>query len=125
MLSAPITANPPQTHYVMIMKKSVLIAAGLFALSTVCGFSADAPANWEQNCAKCHGADGKGATKMGEKLGVRDYTDAAVKASLKDEEVLKVLKEGLTKDGKQLMKPFSPALTDEELTALIAHMRAL
>src|SRR5688500_12287701 len=28
-------------------------------------FAADAKANWDKHCAKCHGADGKGQTKMG------------------------------------------------------------
>jgi len=107
------------------MKKTVILAVSLFAVSAVCGFSAEAKENWEQHCAKCHGADGKGDTKMGKKLEVRDYTNAAVKASLKDEEALKALKEGLTKDGKQLMKPFSPDISDDELKALIAYLRTL
>jgi mono/diheme cytochrome c family protein len=107
------------------MKKTVLLAVTLFAASAVCGFSAEAKENWEQHCAKCHGADGKGGSKMGQKLGVRDYTDPAVKATIKDEEAFKALKEGLTKNGKQVMKPFSPELTDEELKALVAYVRAL
>ena len=107
------------------MKKTVILAVSLFAASAVCGFSADAKENFAQHCAKCHGADGKGDTKMGKKLEVRNYTDAAVKASIKDDEALKALKEGLTKDGKQLMKAFSPTLTDDELKALVAYIKSL
>ena len=107
------------------MKKTVVLAVALFAASAVCGFSADAKANFEQHCVKCHGADGKGDTKMGKKLEVRNYSDAAVKASIKDDEALKALKEGLTKDGKNLMKAFSPALTDDELKALVAYIKTL
>ena len=29
---------------------------------------------YEQHCASCHGKDGSGATTMGKKLGVKDYT---------------------------------------------------
>ena len=42
--------------------------------------------NWENHCAKCHGADGKGQTKAGKKLNVRDYTDAKVQAEMKDDD---------------------------------------
>ena len=50
---------------------------------------------YEKQCAKCHGPDGKGDTKMGKKLSVRDYTDAKVQAELKDDEVARAIKEGL------------------------------
>lgn len=106
------------------MKKTAILTAALFAASVASGFSAEAKENWEQNCAKCHGADGKGDTKMGQKLEVRNYTDKAVKDSLKDDEAFKAIKEGLTKDGKQLMKPFS-TLSDDEIKALVAFMKAL
>lgn len=107
------------------MKKAALLTVGLLSVSALSGFAAEPKENWEQHCAKCHGSDGKGDTKMGKKLEVRDYTDATVKASIKDDEALKALKEGLTKDGKQLMKAFSPAVSDDELKALIAYMRTL
>ena len=43
-------------------------------------WAADAKSNWDDNCAKCHGADGKGDTKMGHKLDIKDFTDAKVQA---------------------------------------------
>ncbi|MBI2924666.1 MAG: cytochrome c [Verrucomicrobia bacterium] len=84
--------------------------------------AADVKENYDKNCAKCHGADGKGQTKMGQKLGIKDYTDPKVQAEMKDDKSLKSLKEGMKEGDKTLMKPFD-TLTDEELKALIAYMR--
>jgi len=74
------------------------------------------------NCAKCHGADGKGDTKMGKKLGAKDYSDPKVQDALKDDSAFKVIKEGLKEDDKTLMKP-SEALSDGDIKGLVAYMR--
>ena len=42
--------------------------------------AADVKENWEKVCAKCHGPDGKGDTKMGQKLAIKDLTDAKLQA---------------------------------------------
>jgi cytochrome c553 len=79
--------------------------------------------NYEKDCAKCHGADGKGDTKMGKKLGAKDYTDAKVQEELKDDAALKAIKEGLKdKEGKSLMKP-AESLSDGDIKDLVAHLR--
>ena len=57
----------------------------MFVASAVSALAGDAKANFESNCAKCHGTDGKGQTKMGQKLGIKDYTDAKVQEALKDD----------------------------------------
>lgn len=85
--------------------------------------AAAAKETWEKDCAKCHGVDGKGKTKMGEKLGVKDYTDAKVQAEMKEQEMVKAIKEGVKKDDKSLMKSFSD-LSDAEIKALVAHIRS-
>lgn len=107
------------------MKKIILLAVvlGLAATTTVKG--ADAKENWATLCAKCHGAEGKGDTKMGAKLGCKDLTDAKVQAELKDEVAFKSMKEGLkSADDKTLMKPFDN-LSDDEIKALVAYVRTL
>jgi cytochrome c6 len=93
-------------------------------LSTSLSHAADVKENWEKNCQKCHGADGKGDTKMGKKAGVKDYTDPKVQAELKDDEAFKTVKEGLVKDGKKLMDAYGEKLSDDEIKALVAHMRS-
>jgi len=87
--------------------------------------AADTKENWDNLCAKCHGADGKGDTKMGAKLGAKDFTDAKVQADMKDDAATKAIKEGLkSADDKTLMKPFD-SLTDDEVKALVAYVRGL
>ena len=105
------------------MKKTVSLIVALLAIPTLCVCAADAKATYEKDCAKCHGADGKGETKMGKKLGAKDYTDAKVQAELKDDAAFKAIKEGLKdKDGKKLMSP-AEGLSDDEIKGLVAYMR--
>lgn len=107
------------------MKKMILLAAMFGLAATLTVRAADAKENWEANCAKCHGAEGKGDTKMGQKLGCKDLTDAKVQADLKDDAAFKAIKEGLkSAEDKTLMKPFD-ALSDDEIKALVAYVRTL
>ena len=96
--------------------------ACLFLLGAAIGYAAPASENWENNCQKCHGADGKGQTKTGKKLGVKDYTDAAVQAKLTDAAMAKAISEGVKDGGKEKMKAFSD-LTPAEVTDLVAYIR--
>jgi len=86
--------------------------------------AADLKENWEKNCQKCHGPDGKGNTKMGRQSGVKDYTDPKVQEEMKDDSSIKTIKEGIVEKGKKKMDPYAEKFTDEEIKALIAHMRS-
>ena len=112
-------------NFKSIMKK-ILLMAVLFGLTaTLTSKGAEAKENWDTLCAKCHGADGKGDTKMGTKLGAKDFTDAKVQADIKDDAAFKALKEGLkSADDKTLMKPFDQ-LSDDEIKALVAYVHTL
>jgi mono/diheme cytochrome c family protein len=105
------------------MKKKVLLAipAALALAFTANTYGADGKALYDTHCAKCHGADGKGATKMGQKLGARDYTDAAVQAAFTDEQAFKSIKEGMKKDDKTLMRPSD--LPEADIKATVEYMR--
>lgn len=106
------------------MKNLLIMGAASVALLALPARADDAKAIFEKDCAKCHGADGNGQTKMGQKLGVRDYTDAKVQAELKDDVAFKSIKEGLKdKEGKVLMKP-AESLSDEDIKGLVAYIRA-
>lgn len=106
------------------MKKIIVMGAVLLMAGAVSVRAADAKENFDKNCAKCHGEDGKGKTKMGEKLHIKDYSDAKVQAGLKDEEMTKAIKEGV-KDGDTIkMKGFSD-LSDDEVKALVAYFHTL
>jgi cytochrome c553 len=79
--------------------------------------------NWENHCAKCHGADGKGQTKVGKKMKVKDYTDAKAQASFTDDEAFKATKDGVKDAGKERMKAYKDELSDAEIKELVAYIR--
>ena len=106
------------------MKKMLLLVTMLGLATALSAKAADAKENWESLCAKCHGVEGKGDTKMGQKLGCKDLSDAKVQADLKDDAAAKAIKEGLKKDEKTLMKPFD-TLSDADIKALVAYVRGL
>lgn len=80
---------------------------------------------WTMQCKKCHGTTGNGKTRIGAKLGVRDYTDPKVQAMFTDEEAIKITLEGATKDGEEVMKGFKDDLTEAEVKALVDYIRTM
>jgi len=100
---------------------SVIIVALALAAWTV--RAEDASALFEKHCVKCHGADGKGETKMGKKVGAKDLTDVKLQAELKDDQAFKAIKEGKKdSEGKIQMKPIEGA-TDDDIKTLVAYVR--
>ncbi len=107
------------------MKKLLSVAVMCVLGSAITAWAADAKSNWEDNCAKCHGTEGKGDTKMGKKLGLKDFADPAVQAQFTDTDAFKAVKEGLKdKDGKMRMKAIE-GLSDDDITALVQYLRGL
>ena len=104
----------------MKLKYTLIIVTVIAATSLP---AADLKTNWETHCLKCHGADGKGNTRMGRQSGVKDYTDPKVQAEMKDENALKIIKEGIVEKGKKKMDPYADKLSEAEMKELIAHMR--
>lgn len=105
------------------MKKSTLLV--LLALVTMAQApcqAADAKPLWDKHCAKCHGADGKGDTKAGKKVEVKDMTDAKWQAAVKDDKAFKSIKEGMKDGDKVRMKP-AEGLSDDDIKALVAYTR--
>ena len=104
--------------------RTTTLAAGLvFVLGTALSYAAPASENWENLCTKCHDADGKGLTKIGKKLSLKDYTDAKVQADLKDEDMAKAITAGIKdKSGKERMKAFTD-LSPAEVKDLVAYIR--
>ena len=61
-----------------------VLAAGLALWSTPAAAD-DAAATYKAKCAMCHGADGKGETPVGKKMGIRDFTSPEVQKMSDDE----------------------------------------
>ena len=104
--------------------KTITLTLALLVAAAMSLSAAEVKANWDKHCQKCHGADGKGNTKMGKQSGVKDYTDPKVQAEMKDDKAVKIIKEGIVEKGKKKMDPYGDKLSDDEIKALIAHMRA-
>ena len=105
------------------MKKLIVLSLLFVAAGTLSLRAADAKELWAKNCAKCHGEDGQGHTKMGEKLGVKNYTDPKVQDAVKDEQMAKAIKEGVKEGDRTKMKGFTD-FSDDEVKALVAHIRS-
>lgn len=101
----------------------IVVVAGAVAASQLP--AAEAKANWDKHCVKCHAENGSGQTKMGKKLKLKDYRDADVQASFTDEEALRAMKEGIKENGKTQMKPYAKDLSEVEMKDLVAFVRGL
>ena len=87
-----------------------------------------ADALYKQYCASCHGPDGKGNGPAAAALPVKpaDHTNPAVMSKISDAELFKAIKEGGQAVGKSpAMPPWGGALKDEQIRALVAHVRSL
>ena len=104
------------------MKKIILLSMAVLGAAALSASAGDAKENWEKSCAKCHGPDGKGQTKMGQKLNIKDLTDAKVQGEFTDDKAFKSIKEGIKKDDKTLMKA-AEGLGDEDIKGLVAQVR--
>jgi cytochrome c6 len=101
----------------------MLAGAALAATAAFCS-AAPAAENWENLCAKCHGADGKGQTKAGKKVNAKDYTDPKVQAQFTDAQFEKIIADGsYDKNGKELMKGYKAEITAPEVKELVAYVR--
>jgi mono/diheme cytochrome c family protein len=107
------------------MKIILVIIAILLAVFSFSARAADPKTNWANECAQCHGPDGRANTKMGKQLSAKDLTDPKVQASFSDAEAARVIKAGVKQGGKTTMKAFGGKLTEDEIKALVAYVRTL
>ena len=106
----------------MKLKIASLFTASLMLAAGVAS-AADGKTLFEANCAKCHGATGKGDTKIGQKAGAKDFTDAKVQAEMTDAKIASAIKDGIKEGDKTKMKAF-PELSADDIKALTAYVKA-
>ena len=81
--------------------------------------AADDAANFKTKCAMCHGADGKGDTPVGKKMGTHDFASPEVQ-KMSDAE----LTDAITK-GKNKMPAYAGKLSESDIKGLVAYVRQL
>ncbi len=107
-----------------MMKVSLVRGLMLAALALGLAFYstpavADAAANYKAKCAMCHGADGKGDTPAGKKMGVHDFASPEVQ-KMSDADLI-----AITTKGKNKMPAYSGKLSDADIKDLIGYIRQL
>ncbi|MCY0987403.1 c-type cytochrome [Nannocystis sp. ILAH1] len=70
-----------------------------------------------QNCARCHGLDGKGLPEV---AGVRDLTDPGFMSTISDERMRRSIR-----GGRPPTMPSFPHFSEPTLKVLVAYVRAL
>lgn len=75
---------------------------------------------WESYCTVCHGDDGRSRTEEGQRKRARDLTDARWQATVSDDRLA-----GSIRRGRDKMPAFGRKLTEEQVKALLAEVRAL
>lgn len=97
-----------------------LIAATLLLIALpLSAADPDGAALYKSKCAMCHAADGSGDTTMGKSMKLRDLRSPDVQ-KLSDKELFT-----LTADGKGKMPAYKAKMTEAEINAVVAQMRAL
>jgi cytochrome c6 len=97
----------------------IFLAAFAFSAATFAYAQDDVAALYKSKCQACHGADGKGDTPAGKKLGTKDFHSPEV-AKLSDQELFDT-----TKKGKDKMPAYDGKLTDDQIKGLIKYIRGL
>jgi cytochrome c6 len=95
-----------------------LLAASLVLWDTPASAD-DAAATFKAKCAACHGADGKGDTAMGKKMGLRDFASPDVQ-KMSDDELSTIIN-----DGKNKMPSYKKSLKPEQVKELVGYIRSL
>ena len=96
-----------------------LVVGAILTLGMAGARADDVAALYKSKCAACHGADGKGDTPAGKKLGARDLHSPEV-AKMSDTELFDI-----TKKGKEKMPAYDKKLTDDQIKELIKYVRSL
>jgi mono/diheme cytochrome c family protein len=100
----------------------------LVGIALGAGDAAKGKAKYQELCAVCHGATGKGdgPAAAGLQTKPRNHTDAAYMTKLKDQQVFDIIKKGGQGMGKSpLMPAWESQLKDDQIRDLVAYIRTL
>ena len=104
--------------------RAVLVALLLLAAchQRIAGGRADGAAIFSEVCARCHGPVGEPDAANVARLGVKPLTSDNVQRHLTDDDIRRQILRG--SENKQ-MPSFAGALSDDQVAAVIAHVRTL
>ena len=106
--------------------KSYSALIGLFAASLAAADPLEDAALYDKACAACHGSDGRGrpVEDRGFELELPDFTDCEFASREPDPDWHAVIHEGgPVRAFDRMMPAFGDALTDEEIYAILRHVR--
>ncbi len=117
-----------------IHRKCLVVLFSLYGLflaraasaDQIVGAKLDGAKLYEQACAACHGSDGRGSPleERGFALELPDFTDCEFASREPDPDWHAVIHEGgPVRAFDQMMPAFGDALTDEEIYAILGHVR--
>ena len=95
-----------------------MLAVGLAFWSTPAAAD-DAAATYKAKCSACHGADGKGETAIGKKMGLRDFSSPEVQ-KMSDADLTAIIA-----DGKAKMPSYKKSLNPDQIKDLVGYIRSL
>lgn len=102
-----------------LIVSSYVLTTGASTPRNVASAPADGNALYTKHCALCHGQDGRGKPVY-RKQGQPDFTDANWQKAHTDAQITAVTKNGKGK----FMKPYKDKLSDDEIKAVVARIRA-
>jgi mono/diheme cytochrome c family protein len=103
-----------------VLKRTLLAALATAIILWGTALAAqDAAANYKAKCSACHGADAKGDTPVGKKMGIKDLASPEVQ-KMSDAELTAVIA-----DGKDKMPSYKKSLKPEQIKELVGYVRSI
>src|SRR5512142_1366541 len=100
--------------------RSIILVLCMVLVAAPAIFAAeDGAALFKAKCAMCHGASGTGDTPMGKTLKVKNLSSPDVQKQ-SDEDLMRTISKGKGK-----MPQFATKLTEDQIKAVIGHVRTL
>jgi mono/diheme cytochrome c family protein len=106
------------------MKTNALPLLSLFLAFACCNpaVAANATDLFMDNCASCHGPDGKAHTPIAKKLGVKNLTESKLTLAQIESQITNGVK---TAKGTVKMPAFDEKLGKEDISSVAAYVKAL
>jgi mono/diheme cytochrome c family protein len=79
----------------------------------------DAAGTYKAKCSACHGADGKGDTPVGKKMGIKDLASPDIQ-KMSDDALAAIIA-----DGKDKMPSYKKSLQPGQIKDLVGYIRSL